>query len=477
VYVVKPPKQLREEKVDGSTAATPKRRPMNLLLRIYGPQVEHLIDRGEELAILKRLARKKIGPRMLGTFLNGRFEEYLHAKTLEAQDLRVSETSKQVAKRMRELHDGIELLNAEIESGPTTFLNWDKWVDRCETVITWLDKQVHDADAGKEPKPKAKYTRLGLICGVEWPVFRQTYDRYRAQLLKECGGESGIRKKLVFAHNDTQYGNLMRLQPAGESPLLQPSNQHKQLVVIDFEYAGQNTAGYEFVNHFSEWTYNYHHAEKPFACNHKQYPKPEEQRRFVRSYVMHRPQFNPSASATPKMDGREKTNISDFMLDARAPPGGAGSDYDAEEKAREKKMEKDIERLLHETRLWRIACSASWVAWGIVQAKVPELDEPPRKSIASSVIDKVKATLHPQSDPMDEEEREHKEDAKHDRPEGRAQEEAHHEGDEEQDDEFDYLAYAQERAMFFWGDCLQMGLVKDEDMPEGTRKMLKTVPY
>ncbi len=118
--------------------AAPKPRPKQLLLRIYGPQVEHLIDRDDELAILRRLAKKKIGPRLLGTFHNGRFEEFLHARTLEAGDLRIPETSKQIAKRMRELHDGIELLDKERAAGPAIFLNWDKWVDRCEEVISWL---------------------------------------------------------------------------------------------------------------------------------------------------------------------------------------------------------------------------------------------------------------------------------------------------------------------------------------------------
>lgn len=465
-----------EDTVDGAPAKVSKRRPMQLLLRIYGPQVDHLINRSDELAILRRLARKRIGPRMLGTFSNGRFEEYLHARTLEAADLRIPETSKQIAKRMRELHEGIELLDSEVDAGPTIFLNWDKWVDRCEKVISWLDKQVHQAECENQPKPKAEYTRLGLICGVEWPVFRQTYDKYRNRLIEESGGDSELRKKLIFSHNDTQYGNLMRLIPSGESPLLHPVNHHKQLVVIDFEYAGQNTVGLEFANHFTEWCYNYHHAEKPWACNTKAYPTPEEQYRFVRSYVMHRPQYNPTASATPKMEARETTSISDFMLDARTPLGTPAVDYDAEETAREKKMEKDIQKLLHETRLWRIANSAQWVAWGIVQAKVPELDEP-KKSVTAAVVDKVKHPLVPQSDPLDKEEQDQKEATKHDRPEGRAQEEAHAEGDEEGDEEFDYLAYAQDRAMFFWGDCLQMGLIKEEDMPECMKSLVKIVPH
>jgi choline kinase len=40
------------------------------------------------------------------------------------------------------------------------------------------------------------------------------------------------------------------MEPSSESPLLLPENKHKQLVVIDFEYASANTPGFEFANHF-----------------------------------------------------------------------------------------------------------------------------------------------------------------------------------------------------------------------------------
>lgn len=47
-----------------------------------------------------------------------------------------------------------------------------------------------------------------------------------------------------------QYGNLLRVEPAMGSPLLQPSNEHRTLVVIDFEYASPNARGYDIANHF-----------------------------------------------------------------------------------------------------------------------------------------------------------------------------------------------------------------------------------
>jgi choline kinase len=52
----------------------------------------------------------------------------------------------------------------------------------------------------------------------------------------------------------TQYGNILRMVPEGESPLLLPANKHKQLVVIDFEYANANLPGLEFANHFVSTT-------------------------------------------------------------------------------------------------------------------------------------------------------------------------------------------------------------------------------
>lgn len=475
VYVVRAPKdvELYRDKDENGALVPVQRMPKDLLLRIYGPQVEHLIDRDAELMILRRLAAKNIGPKLLGYFSNGRFEEFLHAKTLEYEDLRDPSTSKQIAKRMKELHEGVELLEKERDDGPFVFLNWDKWVNRVEKVITWLDQQVKNEEAGRAPA-STRYTRRGLICGVEWQVFRHTYDKYRKLLVKECGGTSHVRDELVFAHNDTQYGNLMRLQPPEESPLLHAINQHKQLVVIDFEYANANLPGLEFANHFTEWCYNYHSKEANYSCNTTMYPTPEEQYRFVRAYVMHRPQFAPSASSTPMMEGREKTNVPDFMLDARAP-----TNYDAEEKARERTQEAEIQRLLHQTRMWRTANSAQWVAWGIVQAKVPELADPPGKNMGASVLEKIRDKLHAHSDPLDPDVAARREDAKHDRPESREKENEHHEGDGEHEAEesFDYLAYAQERAMFFWGDCIQMGIVKERDLPAAMRSQIKYVRY
>ncbi|KAK0665335.1 putative choline kinase [Cercophora samala] len=443
VYVVSPPPE------SALLPSESKKIPGKVLLRIYGPQVEHLIDRENELSVLRRLARKKIGPRLLGTFLNGRFEQYLNAAALTSQSMREPETSRQIAKRMRELHDGVELLEEEKDLGPSVWRNWDKWLAQVEKTVLFLDKQYHDGPNDLSRGSSDSWKKKGYVCGVEWPVFKELVRKYREFLDGQYGDPKKIREKLVFAHNDTQYGNILRVRPDDQkSPLLQPANEHKQLVVIDFEYAGANIPGLEFANHFSEWTYDYHDARYPHVCDTTKYPNVDQQRRFIRAYVDHRPRFpyidsgKNTPVTTPTGTGvgpsihtaGSTSSIADFMLDARVPAGG----WKEEERMREAATEKRVKELMEETKLWRTANSAQWVAWGLVQAKIPGL--------------KVS-------------------------PDGEAEDVTPTEEDEAEDDSeaFDYLGYTQSRAYFFLGDCVQLGLIKLEDLPEGTRGRVKVV--
>ncbi|KAH7044477.1 kinase-like domain-containing protein [Macrophomina phaseolina] len=493
VYVVSPPKDLPPKEGEGGMIR-PRNPPPKLLLRVYGPQVEHLIDRESELQILRRLARKKIGPRLLGTFSNGRFEEFFHARTLTPKDLRNAETSVQIAKRMRELHEGIDLLPQEREDGPFIWRNWDKWVERCGYITKWLDEQVLEAQ--DNPEKLAHFPALmdrGFVCGVPWETFRQTVDKYRQWLNEQYGGAKQLNQRLVFAHNDTQYGNILRLVPPGDSPLLLPANEHKQLVVIDFEYANANTPGLEFANHFTEWCYNYHDEKAPHAVNTAAYPTPTEQQRFIRSYVSHRP-FQPyqnnNPSATPN-SARPTTlahssSISTFMLDSRAPP----QQLCEQEEREEAEVEKEVQRLMEETRLWRLGNSAQWVAWGIVQAKVPGLpDFDAKKKVelggngngtaAGAEGDEEQCYMNPDvgTDPLSPEAQAMAEDLADKRPEDNGDAgSASAEGGEEEE-EFDYLGYANDRAMFFWGDAVRLGIIREEELPEGVRKRLKIVDY
>ena len=260
--------------------------------------------------------------------------------------------------------------------------------------------------------------------------------------------------------------------------MLLPANEHKQLIVIDFEYASANVRGLEFANHFTEWCYDYH-TSRSYALNAHRYPMPEEQHRFLKAYVQHRPpmQTRP-ASPLPAANQGPSGSISSFVLDSRTPTAQM-----EEEKRQDETVDKEVEKLLTETRHWRIANSAQWVAWGIVQAKVPGMDEALEAQKASTPKSEDTILQVPQadlgSDPLSREIREPSHNDGGKRPEG--SEEVSNKGldeeEEEGEEDFDYLGYAQERAMFFWGDILQLGIVKREDLPKELLEKVKIVEY
>ena len=368
---------------------------------------------------------------------------------------------------MRELHDGVELLKKERDAGAFVWQNWDKYKERCEEVIGWLDEEIMAGHQGLCHSRADQWKQRGLVCGVQWSTFRATVRKYRDWLYAQYGGEDKVRDRLVFAHNDTQYGNLMRMEPGGESPLLLPENSHKQLVVIDFEYANANVPGLEFANHFTEWCYDYH-GDDAFALRENLYPTLEEQWRFVRAYIQH---VSPVQARRPGLSRNDSAanSLSQFMLDSRQPR----TSYAEEEAAREKEVDEKVQQLLSETRMWRLAVAAQWVAWGIVQAKVPGMeaalkarrDCTPTKTRASEKHGNTTDGQLPSAQGLQT---------------GDTGDEVQNvgEGGEEEDeeeDEFDYLAYAQERALLFWGDALQQGLVGRDELPESLLQKVKVV--
>lgn len=138
----------------------------------------------------------------------------------------------------------------------------------------------------------------------------------------------GISKR-VFAHNDAQYGNLLRLERIKEG-----LPEHHQIIVVDFEYASPNPAAFDIANHFHEWTANYH-STTPHILDPTRYPTPLERRNFYIAYIE---QFIVTSSARAK-------------------------------KLEEEILEVELEKLDRQVRAWSPASQAMWALWGIVQAK------------------------------------------------------------------------------------------------------------
>lgn len=142
--------------------------------------------------------------------------------------------------------------------------------------------------------------------------------------------------------------------------------------------------------------------------------------------------------ATPTIRARASAAIAPLDLDEG--PDGTSQTLQ-NEKSLEDEHDKEVKYLMQQTRLWRVMGSAQWVAWGIVQAKVPGMEEGIAEALAA------KGSVNGAQNSDGDEKKPVAEDA------------------EEEEGDFDYLAYSQDRAMFFWSDLLAMNLVKAEELP------------
>lgn len=288
-----------------------------LLLRIYGPSSGAMISRPRELQILHVLSSQyRIGPRVYGTFENGRIEEYFDAITLTAADLRDKRISSWIGARMAELHS-VDIQAVEMLSSGQTDDDRD-WIAVMKNVESWL-RLARDVLA-LPSAPEALRIALDLNrFEVEW-------EKY-VQWLREKGKTDGASTR-VFAHNDTQYGNLLRLKDRKEG-----MPEHHQIIVVDFEYASPNPAAFDIANHFHEWTANYH-SDTPHILDPALWPTLEHRRNFYYSYSRHL-----ASSADPAVE------LSDEDLQAH------------------------VERLDSQVRAWSPSSHAMWALWGIVQAR------------------------------------------------------------------------------------------------------------
>ena len=165
-----------------------------LLLRIYGSSSASLVSRPKELQTLHTLSsRYNIGPQVYGTFENGRIEEYFDSVTLTASDIRNPQISRWIGARMAELHSvDVDVVDGTSEGKKFQIAaNVNSWVTSAKEVLrlpTVSDSTRQELDLSR---------------------FKDEWNRYITWAIREG---RGLGSKRVFAHNDTQYGNLLRLK-------------------------------------------------------------------------------------------------------------------------------------------------------------------------------------------------------------------------------------------------------------------------
>lgn len=212
--------------------------PQKVLVRIYGEGVDVFFNREVEINTFECMSKHGQGPRLLGRFSNGRIEEFIHARTLSAHDLRNPEISSLIASKLKEFHK-LQMPD------PKNVILWNR-------LRNWLSsaKQVC-------PPKEAMVFMLDSL------------DEEITILEKEISGENQL---IGFCHNDLQYGNIMM------------DEDTNLVTIIDYEYASYNPVAYDLANHFCEMAADYH-SEMPHILDFNKYPDLEERKRFTRAYL------------------------------------------------------------------------------------------------------------------------------------------------------------------------------------------------
>ncbi|CAM0954311.1 unnamed protein product [Alopecurus aequalis] len=239
-----------------------------VLMRVYGEGVELFFDREDEVRTFECMSRHGQGPRLLGRFPTGRVEEFIHARTLSAVDLRDPETSAIIASKLREFH------NLDMP-GQKSSLLWDRLRNWLETA-----KRVCPSDEAKE---------FCLDC----------LEKEITALESELSGEDQC---IGFCHNDLQYGNIMM------------DEETKALTIIDYEYSSFNPIAYDIANHFCEMAADYH-SEEPHVLDYTKYPDVDERKRFVQTYLGSSEGEEPDAEKVKDlMNSIEKYTLASHLL-------------------------------------------------------------------------------------------------------------------------------------------------------------------
>lgn len=395
----------------------------SLLLRVYGKNVDSIIDRDYELSILVKLSPKKIGPKLLGIFSNGRFEQFLEGfTTMTKEHLRSPVISLMIGRRMKDLHYKIELDERDkAMEVPNAWFQIQKWLETFEKTFLPMYSPEEIAD----------------IVLLPWPRFKELVFTYRDWLFNKYD-VAKFSENYKFCHNDTQYGNLLLTdtfdpeevvpQPAEGAILSTTNKRDKDLAVIDFEYSGANFPAYDIADHFAEWMSDYTDTKQPHFIHEEAFPKQAEQLNFLKAYIEY--DFRVPTSNL-KTTSKPSVNESDVLL----------------------MQEYEVKKLYNEVVFWRSTVQFFWAIWGLLQ------NGPPKKtdvgllgfnSEEKGVNSTFKITTGMDALSVD--------DSTIVEDDGKIA---------SNDDDFDYLKYSQQKAALIVGDMISFGLLSiNEVRPE-----------
>ncbi|KAJ7956668.1 Choline/Ethanolamine kinase [Quillaja saponaria] len=209
---------------------------VSVIVRLYGPNTEYVINRERELLAIKYLSAAGFGAKLLGVFENGTVQAFITARTLTPLDMRNPKLAAEIAKQLQKFHQ----VEIPCSKEPQLWNDIHKFFDKASSL------EFDDSE-----KQKVNETIS----------FKDAQDEIAE--LKELTGL--LNSPVVFSHNDLLSGNIM------------VNDEEEKLYLIDFEYGSYNYRGYDIGNHFAEYA--------GYDCDYSLLPNKDEQYHFFRHYL------------------------------------------------------------------------------------------------------------------------------------------------------------------------------------------------
>mmetsp|Transcript_35501 Transcript_35501/g.59831 ORF Transcript_35501/g.59831 Transcript_35501/m.59831 type:complete len:393 (+) Transcript_35501:223-1401(+) len=265
--------------------------PDQVLLRVFGEGTDNFIDREVEMEVFGKMSAWGLGPELLAVFGNGRVESFItRHRTLTAQDISRDASVTAIAQSLARMH--------QVPPRPEES-------QLLARLRLWQAKAVESCGP--------------TFQGIDVAAISAEIDFLQTRLAK-------VPSRVVFAHCDLQYGNIMESEDEAAIP--------PGAVFIDYEYAMTAERGYDIGNHFNEWAGDYH-TSTPHVLHFDRRPNADQRRAFCTAYLR----------AAHKL---QTDHQSDDVSDAQ------------------------VEALCREAEEYGLAGQLHWGLWGLMQANVPE---------------------------------------------------------------------------------------------------------
>lgn len=333
-----------------------------VLVRIYGPRTELVIDRSKENEVVDVLSVRQQGPRIFGRFENGRLESWLSGHSLTPAEMREPGMARMIAATLAKLH---------CQSMP---------FPRSPVIASVLRKWSQIASEVRFPDNAAKQAILDRL---NLPEVVRAVDEFLARVESSYYGS---RSALVFAHNDLLSGNIMfdagSASPAATAAAVSSSatssspsssaaspssaasasaatvsSSPPRVFLVDFEYANFNPRAFDLANHFAECC--------GFECEWEHFPKRTQMCNFMESYLH-------AVQRVQAEQAEQQAVVANSELGATVAASAAAAL--ASSSSSSLPMSRACMELYAEVQCWLLAPHLFWTLWAVVQGRHSPID-------------------------------------------------------------------------------------------------------